>query len=189
MNVIENFAELSAKEQLDFATALVKTINSENTFTDQTNFKVTDVEADEMTGGLIIRLNLEDTVEIEREAAWQAAVEEDAAYEKPTRADTDFFEDAWDDAKKVFKTLTTELEGYNITLEIEDVDTGEITEVDVDTVSEKDSGIGHYEYFGYKGYDSHPYLQVEGTLTQACTIYPALYVEVADHFQAEADED
>jgi hypothetical protein len=187
MSVIENFAELSAKEQLDFATALVKTINSENTFTDQTDFKVTGVEVFEMTGGLSIMLDLEDTLEVRRKATWTCDTTEDAAYEEPD--DPDFDDRSLNDAKKAFKTLVTELEGYTISLEVDDVDIEEISEVEVDSISKEDAGIGHYEFWGEEGYDSQPYCEVEGTLTQACTIYCALYVEAATHFQAEAEEE
>ncbi len=187
MSVIENFAELSFKEQKDFAEALVKTINSENTFTDQTNFKVTGVEADEMTGGLIIELEHEGTIEIEREATWTCGDDEDAAYEKPDNPDFESY--SFNDAEKAFKTLATELEGYSITLSVDDVDTEKITEVEVDSVSNEDAGIGHFDHFGFEGYDSQPYCEVKGTLTQACTVYCSLYVEAATHFQAEEAEE
>jgi hypothetical protein len=187
MSVIENFAELSVKEQLDFATALVKTINSENTFTDQTDFKVSGVEADEMTGGLVVMLEHEDYIEVERKATWTCDTNEDSAYEKPE--DPDYEDLSFNDAKKVFKTLATELEGYSLTLSVDDVDTEEITEVEVDSVSNEDAGIGHYEFWGEDGYDSQPYCEVEGTLTQACTVYCSLYIEAATHFEAEAEEE
>ena len=45
MTVIENFAELSFEEQEKFAEALIKTINYENTFTNDTKFSFAGIEA------------------------------------------------------------------------------------------------------------------------------------------------
>lgn len=177
MSVIENFAELSAQEQLAFANTLVKTINSENIFTDQTNFKIDKVEANELSGGLDILLDIENTFYIQRPATWACG-----EYTEPEDTPDDaYFENSIDeDAQKAFKTLTAELEGYTLSLEITDSDPGHITEVvKVDNVSKEDAGIGHYEFWGEEGYDSQPYWEVEGTLEYACTVYCALYVDVA----------
>ena len=186
MSVIENFAELSFEEQKKFAEALVKTINSESTFTDQVDFKVTKVEADEMTGGLVIELEHEDAIEVERDATWQCP-ERDDAYDVPD--DPDFVEHIMDDIESTFKTLTTELEGYSITLQVDDWDTVDTVDVKPDYISDEDSGIGRYEFWGDVGYDSHPYCEVTGTITQTCTVYCSLHVEAADHFEVEPEEE
>ena len=185
MSVMENFTELSAREQLDFANALVKTINSENIFTNQVDFRVSGVESEDMTGGLIIMLEHEGTIEVERAATWTCN-DEDSAYRTPE--DPDFDDLSFNDAKKAFKTLSAELEGYVISLDVDDVDPEEITEVEVSSISHEDAGIGHYEFWGEEGYDSQPYCEVRGTLTQACTVYCNLYVEAVDHFEAEAED-
>lgn len=185
MAVIENFAAVSFEEQKAFAEALVKTINSESTFTDQVDFKITEVEADEMTGGLYIVLDPEDTIEIKREATWTCADRDEARYpEDPTFAD-----DLSSDAKKAFKTLTVDLEGYSVTLDVEDVDEEETTDVEVDSISDEDDGIGDYEFWGDRGYDSRPYCEVEGAIVTTCTVYITLYVEATDHFEAEVEEE
>lgn len=187
MSVIENFVELSFEEQKAFAEALVKTINSESIFTDQANFKISGVEADEMTGGLTIELEPEDTIDVQRSATWTCGDREEASN---TPDDPDFAELTFSDAKRAFKTSAVELEGYSVVLDIVDVDTEEITDVEVDSVRDEDAGIGSYEYWGDVRYDSQPYCEVEGTLTQACTVYCSLFVEAVDHFQAEeTDED
>lgn len=184
--VIENFAELSFEEQKKFAEALVKTINTENTFTDQVDFKVESIEADEMTGGLIIVLEYEGTINVDRDASWSCRHPDDA-YQIPDSPVFSYFD--FVDAKKAFKTLAVELEGYSVTLSVDDVDTENIVDVEVSEINKEDDGIGSYDYFGYRGYDSRPYLAVEGTLTQACYVYCSLYVEAADHFQADVEEE
>lgn len=186
MSVIENFAVVSFEEQKAFAEALVKTINSESTFTNEVNFKVTGVEADEMTGGLIIELEHEDTIEVEREATWTCAKSAEA---DRTPEDPDFTDSIFRDAEKAFKTLAVELEGYSVTLSIDDVDEEETVEVEVSSAIDDDSGMGSYEFWGERGYDSRPYCEAEGTIVKACTIYCSLYVEAADHFQAEVEEE
>lgn len=185
MSVIENFAAVSFEEQKTFADALVKTINSESIFTDQVDFKVTGVEADEMTGGLIIILEHEDTIDIEREATWTCADRDEAH----SPEDPDFADLLVSDVKNAFKTLAVELEGYSITLEVDDADEEETIDVEVDSISDEDSGIGSYEFWGVTGYDSDPYCEVEGTIVKACTVYCSLYVEATGHFQAEVEEE
>lgn len=184
MSVIENFAALSAQEQREFANSLVKTINSEKTFAD-IMFKIDAVEADDLTGGLLIELSHEDAFELNRKATWTCG-DADDAHQKPE--DADFDDSIWDDAKKAFKTLTTEIEGYTLSLEIADIDNEEITEVEVEHISKEDAGIGHYEFWGETGYDSQPYFEIEGTLVQECSLSLGLFVEAADNIAEDTEE-
>jgi hypothetical protein len=191
MAIIENFAELSEQELKAFAESLVKTLNTENTFSDDFEFVIRSVEADDFTGGLAIELSTEgDVVRLERGATWTCgAGRDDDPSDIPD--DPEFDDDILEDAKDAFKTLSAEIEGYTITLIVADVDEEDIVDVEVRNVSEEDSGIGDYEYFGYRGYDSHPYCSVDGTLTQECTIYFGLDVVATDAVSAdklEADE-
>lgn len=185
MSVIENFALLSEQEQKDFAEALVKTLNTEKTFADF-DFKVDSVEADDMTGGLVIELSHDDPIDITRNATWTCGDSEEA---EDTPEDEEYENYLWEDAKQAFKTLNAELEGYTIELEISDADAEETVEVDAEKVSHEDSGIGHYEYWGYVGYDSHPYCEVEGTITQACSIYFSIYVEAKNAEPVDSEEE
>ena len=189
MSVIENFAALSAQEQRTFAESLIKTINSESIFSSEVDFEITGIEADDMTGGLIIEVDHTDSVDVPRAASWTAA-DEDEAYSDPGY-DADYFNSIYDDAKKAFKTLEAVIEGYKVSLDISDVDEDDTVEVEVDSSSAEDSGIGSYEYWGSSGYDSHSYVEVEGTITKACTCGLTFYVEPADETSAieETDED
>ncbi len=184
MSVIENFAELSEQEQRSFAEALVKTINTEKTFIDD-ELTLSSVEADEMTGDLLIELD--GFINIDRKATWTCGNDEDDAYEKPEYPEYEAF--ISDDAAKAFKTLSAEIDGYTLSLEIADADGDEIEEVHVDSISHEDSGIGHYEYFGWEGHDSHPYIEVEGTLVQSCKVYLGLSVAPTTNVPEEAPEE
>lgn len=176
MSVIENFAELSAQEQKAFAEALVKTINSEHIFHEYAEFKIDYVEADDLTGDLIIAAETADKIYVEREATWTCG-DADEAYEKPD-GDVDYKDDLFGDIKKTLKTLSTTIEGYTITMELADAeDYDPAAEVEVDSISDEDDGIGSYEHFGYRGYDSHPYVEVKGTLTKDCDFSFAFVVE------------
>lgn len=187
MAVIENFSVLSEEEQRDFAEALVKTINSERTFTDEADFKVSAVEADETTGDLIIELEHDELISIAREATWTCG-DEDEVHSDPGY-DADYSDSIYEDVKKAFKTMTTEIEGYAVELDIADVDEEETVEVEVDGYSHEDAGIGHYEYWGYRGYDSEPYIEVEGTLVKACSCALALIVGAAEQPAEEPAEE
>ncbi len=187
MSVIENFAVLPAKEQTEFATALLKTINSESIFTTDAKFEIYNIEADELTGGLMIEVSHgEDTIEVSREAAWFCGDEEDASNDPGY--DADYSESIYEDAKKAFKTLSTVIDGYKVTLEIGDVDEVETVEVNVDNISHEDAGIGGYEYWGERGHDSRPYVAVEGTIVKACNFSLAFFVEPDDTIPEETEE-
>lgn len=177
MAVIENFSVISAKEQRDFAEALVKTVNSERIFTDETNFTIREVTADSTTGDLTIELDHDELISITREATW-TCYDEDEIHSDPGY-EAYYVQSIYDDAKKAFKTMSTEIEGYTVELDIADVDEEETIEVEVDDYSHEDSGIGHYEYWGHSGYDSSPYIEVEGTLVKGCSCALALFVSVA----------
>lgn len=182
MEFIENFAELSFDEQRAFAEALVKTINSEHTFSD-TTFKVTGVETDGLAGDLVISIEPDDLIEVSRSATWTSASEDDMHDDPGFEAD--YANYLFEDAKKAFKTLNTEIEGYSVTLDVDDVDEEDTVEVEVEDYSNEDAGIGSYEYWGHREYDSQPYVEVEGTIVKACTCYLSLYVEPAHAANAE----
>lgn len=187
MEMIENFAVLSAEEQLEFAEDLVATINSESTFTNETNFKVLSVEADDTTGDLMIEIDHEDFISVLRAATWTCS-DEDEVYSDPGY-DADYGESIYDEAKQAFKTLSAEIEGYQVELDIADVDEEETVEVDVDYYSHEDAGIGSYEFWGHTGYDSRPYIEVNGTITKACSLALALFVSIAENTTEQPTED
>lgn len=179
MDVIENFAELSFEEQKKFAEALVKTVNSESIFTDDTNFTLTGVEVDELTGGLIINIEHDDLIEVPRKASWECGVADDV-HDIPDDSNYISYADLiFNDAKKAFKTLEAEIEGYKVSLEVDDADAEETIGTQVDSYSQEDAGIGHYEFWGDVGYDSHPYIEVLGTIVEGCNCALSLYVEPA----------
>lgn len=175
---IENFAAIPFQEQMKFAEALLKTINSEKIFTDDTMFELKGIEAEDLTGGLTLIVSHPDTIEVSREATWTCGDAEDA-YADPGY-DADYENGLFEDAKSAFKTLSTVIDGYDISLEIDDVDEVETGEVEVDSTSHEDAGIGSYEYWGEIGYDSRPYIEVKGTIKKACDMALAIYVEPAD---------
>lgn len=186
MNRIENFAVIPAKDQIAFATALLKTINSEKIFHNEVQFEILGVEPDDLTGGLTIDISHSDPIKVYRDASWTCAREEEAS-EDPGY-DADYADYIVDDAKKVFKTLETVIEGYKVTLEFVDVDAGETFDVEVENISHEDDGIGSYDYWGYSGYDSRPYIQVEGVIGKECDCALALFVE-PDDTPAEVPEE
>lgn len=185
MNVIENFAELSFEEQKKFAEALVKTINSESIFTSDANFTLVGIEVDELAGGLIIFLEHADPIEVSRKATWTCESEDEV--NSDPGYDADYADHLFEDAKKAFKTLSATIEGYNVSLEINDVDTEETIEVEANTYTHEDSGIGGYDYWGSRGYDSRPYVEVEGTIVKACNCALSLYVEPATEVVTEPE--
>ena len=178
MNVIKNFAELSFEEQMKFAESIVKTINSESTFTSDTDFTISGIEVDEFAGGLIIMLNHDDLIEVSRDATWQC-YDEDVVDSDPGDA-ANYSNYLFEDVKKAFKTLETTIEGYKVSLSVNDADEEETIEVHVDDYSHEDSGIGSYEYGSIRGYDSHPYIEAEGTIVKACSCALSFYIEPAN---------
>ncbi len=179
MSVIENFAELSEQEQRAFAEALMKTINSEHTFTSESDFKVTSIEADDMSGGLFIEVTNTEPIEVGCKATWQAA-DEDDAYSEPDDINVKYEIDVYDAVESTFKTKEAVIEGYEVSLhEVYDVDE-KFVDVEIDDISDEDSGIGSYEYFGFTGYDSNEYVEAKGTILYECTCMIIFSVEPAD---------
>ncbi len=178
MAVIENFATLSEKEQREFAEALIKTINSESIFTDQTDFKITNVEPYDHTGELLIEVEPTHPIEVSRPAAWTTSDEEDADNIMDT--DIDFENSATEDIKNTFKTTSATIDGYNVTMDIADYDqTGTRAKVEkIDSITADDAGIGWYEYGDGRFYDSQPFVQVEGTIVEEYKCYIGFFVDL-----------
>ena len=175
MEVIENFALLTAEEQRAFAETLIKTINSESTFTTHTHFEIADIEVDDFTGGLIIQLSHTDLLPATREATW-ICLHEDDAYSDPGY-DAEYQTTLSEEVKKLFKTFEADIDGYYVDLQLDDVEALETSLVEVSGLSYEDDGIGSYEYFGFTGYDSQPYIEVEGSITNECECEFSLHVE------------
>ena len=186
MSVIENFAALSAQEQREFANSLVKTINSESIFSSEVDFEITRIEADDLTGSLMIEVSHTNAIEVPRKATWTCDDAEDATDDPGFEANYD--NSIIEDAKKAFKTLSTVIDGYKISLEISDVDANDAVDVEVDHISQEDAGIGDYEYWGDVGYDSRPYVEVEGTIVKACDCSLAFFVDPDDEPAVETEE-
>lgn len=176
---IENFAALSAQEQREFAVQLLAKINAEHIFTTEATFELDSVEPDDFTGGLVIVVSHSDPIEVSRKATWSSNDEDDVTTDPGY--DADYENNLTEDAKKAFKTLSTVIDGYNVSLEIDDIDEDETVDIDIDHIHHDDSGIGHYEFWGDTGYDSHPYVEVDGTITKACSMALTLFVEAADN--------
>lgn len=175
MSVIENFSTLLDWQLGQFATVLVSKINAENTFSNLIDFTIDSFEADDITGNLIIYLRHEEYLEVEREATWTC--EDIHSVDQDPGSSADYENAIFTDVKKCFKTQTAQIEGYTVTLRIDDTDVVETVEVIADVYQEEDNGIGDYEYFGARGYDSDPYVEVEGRIIAACQCALTLIVE------------
>lgn len=107
-----------------------------------------------------------DDLEVRVEAEWQTGIDDDL-----DDIDTDTIETVTDltlnDVLSGLETLPTDIDNFKI-IDVkfngyDDIDY-DFKDVDVESSCEEDSGIGWYEYWGEKGYDSHPYYQVSGTI-------------------------
>jgi len=177
MAIIENFSTLSQEELKEFVDKLIKTINTEQIFADNAELTLDTqcaIETSDFDGNLYIPL--ECAIDVERFAKWDCGSPEER-FDMNSAYNLNFDNSIIEDAKKSFKTLSTTLEGYNVSLELDDVDDDGYEQVEVDSYSEADAGIGEYEFWGHKSYDSQPYCEVEGTITKSCTCYITLCVE------------
>lgn len=163
--MVENLTELSVDEQIKLAKDLIEKINSERIFIDETSFEFQDVDIDKTSKGLCISISTSNPISISREATWSAGTEEGATEDPGNNAEFEYSLIA--DAKKSFKTLGCEIDGYKVSLQIDDVEKDETTDAEVEVVNltHEDAGIGSYEFWGFKGYDSQPYVAAEGVIT------------------------
>ena len=186
MAVIENFAELSEKEQREFAEALIKTINSEHIFTDDADLEIYEVEATDFDGSLVISVkNTTDYIGIKRSASWTPSgyfdPREDDIEATFSDSEVDYADDAEADFKDSLITVTSDIDGYTVSLyDVMDVEEKDVSDVEVYEVTNEDDGIGSYEYFGAIGYDSDPYIVAHATVIQNCDVAFALEVLPSD---------
>lgn len=173
MSTVINFSTMTADELQVFAAELIKKINAASVFTDEVDFELEGVEADEISGDLYISAIHDGFIEVPRKATWQASSEEDM--DSPD--EIDYEESVYRDVRNVMKTLTAKVDGYLVTIDINDVTDTDIKEVEVDSYSHEDDGIGSYEFWGDVGYDSRPYVSVEGTVVLGCACYVTFTVE------------
>lgn len=173
--IIENFNLLSQEELETFATDFVKKINEANILSGDIEFKIDSVESNEITGDLYIAVSNTDDylLPVVRSATWTCG-DEDELHDRPE--DPDYAESIYQDARASFKETPAELDGYLISIDIDDVDTEEYEESAIEDWSNEDAGIGSYEYWGHVGYDSRPYLEVEGTITWNCSVNATIIV-------------
>jgi hypothetical protein len=174
MHTVLDFNAMSEAELTQFASNIVQKINSEKLFSSYNEFKVEGVETHGVVNILFVDISHDETISVPREASWQCGVDENPASvpEYP-----DYENDLSDDAKNAFKTMSVNIDGYRVSLVIEDADSETaITDVEVTDYRNEDSGIGQYEFWGEIGYDTHPYTQVYGNLFCECRC--VLYLEI-----------
>ena len=178
MSTIENFAALPIKDQREFASALIDTLNSENIFTSETDFVVTHVEADDYSGGLVVEVRTTEPIKVSRKATWQCSempeVENDPGYS------ADYKNPISEDLKQGFKIFSTEINDYLVTLEITDGIEAETVEVTAENTRHEDSGVGHNEFWGSTEFDSHPYVEVDGIIVQECNCTFIIFVDAKE---------
>lgn len=173
--MVKDFVELSVEEQINFARTLVEELNTNNIFLEVTDLEFQDVYVEDTQ--VVIDLSLKNPIKVSRQATWQAGTEEGAEEDPGDNAAYDTT--LRDEVKKAFKALDTEFGGYHLELQLEDIEEDETVEaeIEINHLSHEDSGIGSYEFWGFKGYDSNPYVEVEGTVTKAYNCTLTLVVE------------
>ena len=185
--MIENFATLSVEEQTKFAKELLDNINSNDTFSNDIGFEFLNVEAHDLTGGLSIGVTYgDDPLEVPREATWTCPDDEDELYSNPD--DPDYLRDLFKDIEDVFKTTEAVIDGYKVSLQVYDYDELETIDVEVDSYSNEDAGIGWHEFWGVRSYDSRPYIEVEGTIIKAYDCALGFFVEPIDAINQPSEE-
>ena len=170
---IEDFEDSTEAEQKLFVDDLVSKINTKHLFTSDVDFIVEDYWTEDCSSRLVVTLSHEGAVEVTREASWQCGTA-DQINDMPE--DIEYYKSSITDVAKAFKTGPVVVDGYKVTLVVDDVDTEEAYEVEAKTYTEEDDGIGFFDCWGFKGYDSRPYIQVEGNVTCKCTCLLTLTV-------------
>lgn len=171
--MIQSFAKMSFDARLHFAEEMIKKINSESIFLNGTKFKIDQIELDDYSDDLIILTTSVDPVKLSRGVFWQVP-NEDYLYYKPKSMD--YIDTEYEAVSELLKTKTAVVDGYTVTAEIDDVEAGKNIEVQVDSYYHDDNGIGYYDFWGEPGYDSRPFIVVEGTATEEREVAISFYV-------------
>ena len=170
---IEDFEDSTEAEQKMFVNSLVSKINTEHLFTSEVDFIVDDYWTEDCSKKLVVTLSHGGAVEVTREASWQCGTS-DHINDMPE--DIEYYKSSITDVASVFKTGPFVVDNYKVTLAVDDVDTEEACDVEATNYSNEDDGIGFFEFWGHKGYDSRPYIQVEGNVACKCTCLLTLTV-------------
>jgi hypothetical protein len=164
--MIENFSLLSQEEADQFARDLVAKINDANIFSDGLTFEILDkVDTDFLDGSCAILVGPVDGMSIERHGTWYC--DEDSTAPDGEIEYDDTIESA---VKNALKCIEAEFNGYKLELCDFEVDDEEVEDTEVEDVESGDDGIGHYEWFGFTGYDSQPYWQATGIVYIKCNM-------------------
>lgn len=177
---IENFSKLSKAELEKFAADILGIINTKKVFTDDVDFILDTrngdaVEAFDLDGNLYLSVTHDDKMSVECPATWTSRDESDM-YDVGLH-EVDYENYLYQDAQKSLKTLSTEIDGYKVTIECADCEDSEDYDVEVTDYHEDDDGIGDYEFWGSRERDSRPYLAVKGNIVKECTCYFTISVE------------
>ena len=173
MPIIENFSLLSEEEQRQFANTIVEKLNANKTFIDDLPFKIDWVDASDISGVLYVGIAPE-VLCVARGATWECDNKDDT---NPSSSDIDYESYLITDVRAAFKTQSAVIDGYKISLDFIEWDEQEMVDYEIESLDEDEYGIGSYEYFGFKGYDSHTYYIAEGTVYNDCEIYFRLVIE------------
>lgn len=165
MELIDNFSLLSEEELLQFAQEFLAHINESKVFSDSITFEDIDpmygVEANEMDGSLTIHVYFDD---FDYELEFEAEDLEDSPH------NWDYQQSAEQAIAAQFKTSKATIAGYNVEFGVDDAPNEEVTDYEITerVTNEDDAGIGHYEFWGFEGFDSRPYEWESGSGVASC---------------------
>ena len=184
MTRIENFAALSTEQQANFAKDLLSYINKEGIFSSETIFNFIKAEVNDLSGELEIEASHTEPVSVARNATWTCSDIDDVEFDI-NDSDIEYEQSLTDDLNKAlktfFKTFSTIIEGYEVTVQVHDWDElDEERDIEAKHITHEDSGIGSYDYFGFSGVDSNPYIEAEGVITTKCDCALVFFVAPAD---------
>ena len=126
----EKFKMLSADDQVSFAKELVEKINSEQLFSEETDFEVQAVNLDSSTDCLCIHAATVKPIKVYREATWWVDTKEDV--KKDPGDEVEYESCLVTDVQKSFKTSSCTVNDFGVLLQVDTTEEDKSTEVSLE---------------------------------------------------------
>ena len=178
MPEVEDFIYWSASQIKELVNKIITKVNTEHIFTDAVEFTYkSEDDLDIYDDELYIGVSHANPLKVERYATW-CCLHSDEINATPEVDEIEFDDSLESDVAPALKLKTEKfvMDGFEISIMLDDTEPGEVLESTVKKWTEEEDGIGEYECHGLHGNDTTRYYEMTGTVIQECTCFLSIAV-------------